>query len=142
MRDLSFDAALRCFQGILALCEFPESLLWTNASSHRLWRRRLFVLVSGQDALHAQAEMTYLSAQARSLGLAFEAVGKTATQTICRIYAPTDETDAQNRFIPKLGLKHVMLSNPLPVVLVQNPVLWRLMCCATTQTLDETDVED
>ncbi len=142
MRDPSFDAALRCFQGILALCELPESLLWTNASFHRVWWRRLFVFVACQEALRAQAELTYLSAQARSLGVAFEAMGETSTQTICRIYAPTDEADAQRRYIPKLGLKHVILSNPLPVVLVRNPVLWRLISFVSTQTLEETDVKD
>jgi hypothetical protein len=42
---------------------------------------------------------------ARNVGLAFEAKCKTDRWTICRVYVPVNDLDAQYRMIPQTGLK-------------------------------------
>jgi hypothetical protein len=73
------------------------------------------------------ARVEYETAAAQNIRLAFEGKTKTDRWTICRIYVPVDDEDAQYRMIPRTGVKVSVAVNPPPVVLVESRTWWRIL---------------
>jgi hypothetical protein len=82
---------------------------------------------------HARVE--YDSAIARNVGIAFEGKCKTDRWTICRVYVPVDDVDAQYRMIPQTGVKVTVAVDPPPSVLVETKIWWSILKWITRKAL-------
>jgi hypothetical protein len=110
---------------------YPPNLLWVTPEDVVLERWNgtwtNFVWKGEPNKRQGQARIAYQSAMARNLGIAFEAKCRTDRWTICRVYVPIDDTDAQYRMIPKKGLKQNAVVEPLRAVLVESKARWRML---------------
>ena len=75
----------------------------------------------------AIAGTEYQSAMAGNVGLAVEAICKADRWTICRVNIPADQDEAQRQMIPQKGVKHSVRCAPLPTVLVESSIRWRIL---------------
>lgn len=122
-----FDGTVAEFAQFAVDQGYPNSVLWTSPNFVLIWRRRFFVLVVDPEEQRAQAKSSFDSAIARNLGVAVEALCKTQNMSVCRVYGPTDEADAQSRMISTMGVKMSVAHDPLPTVLVGNRLLWWML---------------
>jgi hypothetical protein len=118
---------------------YPNSVLWTSPNFVVIWRRRFFVLVVDPEEQRTQAKASFDSATARNLGVAVEALCKTQNMSVCRVYGPTDEADAQFRRISTTGIKMSVAVDPLPTVLVGNRLLWWMLKRVNSSTVHPWD---
>jgi len=127
----TFDTAAAAFEKFAHTQDYPPSLLWVKSVDVVLcrWRGMLTNHVWKGDSRerYDRVRAEYQSAMARNVGVAFEAKGKTGMWAICRLYVPADNDDAERRMIPKMGVKHSVASDPLPVVLIESRFLWWLV---------------
>jgi hypothetical protein len=127
----SFEAAMKEFVRFIVGQGFPPNLLWINrtdvVASKRRGRGAEFVWKGDPTQRERQARAEYQRAAARHTGVAFEARSRTKRWTICRVYVPVDDRDAELRMIPKTGAKYSAADRPLPTVLVENGLRWSLL---------------
>src|SRR3989442_1427593 len=116
----SFEDSVADFRRFAVEQDYPPNLLWVKPHDVVLsrWNSRWTNFIWKGDPTERQslARVEYESAIARNIGIAFEGKCKTAGWTICRVYVPVDDEDAQYRLIPKSGLKKSVAVEPLPVV--------------------------
>jgi hypothetical protein len=122
-----FDSAVADFTRFAVSEGYPQALLWVASESVRFWRGRNFVLVRNSEEQRVLAKANFDAAMIRDMGLAIEGRFKTASSTICHLYVPEDDLDAQCRMIPATGVKMLVTENPLPVVLIKNRIVWGIL---------------
>ena len=122
-----FDSVVAEFTRFASGQGYPSTLLWSSPDLLAFWQRWLFVLVLDPEESRLKAKAIYEAAVARKIGVHIEGRCKTQTATICRVYMPNDDLDAQYRMIPKTGVKMTVVVHPLPVVLIRNRMLWRIV---------------
>jgi hypothetical protein len=122
-----FDSAVADFTRFAAGQGYPSTLLWSSPDFWVFWWGRLFVLVLDPEGSRRNAKAIYETAVARNIGVHIEGKCKTQTATICRVYVPNDDLDAQYRMIPKTGVKTTVVVEPLPVVLIRHQILWGIL---------------
>lgn len=52
---------------------------------------------------------------------------KTDRWTICRVFVPLDDNQAERLMIPRTGVKQSAVDDPLSTVLVENKRLWWIL---------------
>ncbi|HSR07029.1 MAG TPA: hypothetical protein VLM42_07760 [Bryobacteraceae bacterium] len=134
-----FDATIAKFAQFASEQGYPNSFLWTSPNFVLIWRRRFFVLIVDPEEQRAQAKASYDSAIARNIGVAVEALCKTQNMSVCRVYGPTDEADAQYRMISTTDVKMSVAVDPLPTVLVGNRLLWWMLKRLKSSTVHSWD---
>jgi hypothetical protein len=130
-----FDSTVEDFIRFATANGYPSALLWTSTDSILLWQGRFFVLVDPEES-KSRAKANFDAAMARNIGISVEGKWKTQNITICRVYVPKDDIDAQYRLIPEKGVKLTVMDDPLPVVLVRSRVLWRLLKLISKRSID------
>ena len=126
---VDFTNATAEFSGFCARHGYPSKLLWVLPEEVLIWRGRIFVLAANPEAQRLKAKSVFDSAISRNVGVVMDGIGKTAAVSICCLYTAKDDADAQNRMIPKVGLKLSVANDPRPVVLVSRRFPWRLLNC-------------
>jgi hypothetical protein len=133
MSTLTFENAESDFQRFAAKQGYPESLLWTRSDELVFWRGRFFVRSGDHRSRRERARALFERGATEKLGIALEAKCKTEQLTICRVFVPADDLDAQYRMIPAKGIKLTVAVNQFPTVLVESGLLfltlrwWRQM---------------
>ena len=122
-----FDPTVAEFVQFAVEQGYPKSVLWTSPDLVLIWRRRFFVLSLDPEEHRVQAKTSFDFAVARTVGVAIEALCKTENMSVCRVYGPTDEADAQIRMISATCIKMSVAVDPLPTVLVGNRLLWWIL---------------
>ncbi|HEY3742801.1 MAG TPA: hypothetical protein VGL53_23305 [Bryobacteraceae bacterium] len=127
----NFDDAAAAFAKFVHTQSYPPFLMWVKQTDVVLfrWRGELrnYVWKGDQRDRYDQARSEYQSAIFNGAGVVFEAKCMAARRTICRVFVPDDAQDAEQRMVPKTGVKYSAATNPLPVVLIQNKFLWRIV---------------
>jgi hypothetical protein len=127
----NFEDAAADFARFAVSQGFPPNLLWVKADNVLLgrWKGRWIYFIWKDDPAKRQqvAKAEYESAISRNIGVAFEGKFKTDRWTICRVYVPVNDLDAQYRMIPQTGLKLNVAVEPLPAMLLRNRMLWQLL---------------
>lgn len=72
----------------------------------------------GAEAKRLQAKTIFDAGIERSVGIEIEGKRKTDRWTICRVYVPKDDLEAQHRMIPEQGLKIKVADDPRPTVFI------------------------
>lgn len=133
-----FSAAVSEFTAFVVKQGYPPNLLWVRAA--RLWTESADVVIrpwkrawtnfvwKGDPAERERsARKEYQSAVSRGVGLAFEAHCKTDRWAICRVFVPTDPGEAERLMIPRTGVKHTAVNEPMPTILVERRLWWRIL---------------
>lgn len=127
----NFEDAAGDFARFAVSQGFPPNLLWVTADDVLLGRWNgswIYFILKDDPAKRQQvAKAEYERAISRNIGLAFEGKCKTDRWTICRLYVPVNDLDAQYRMIPQTGLKLNVAVDPLPAILLTSGTLWRLL---------------
>src|ERR1700733_2042666 len=127
----TFEEASADFARFAVNHGFPPNLLWAKEDEVLLgrWHGRWTYFVWKGDPAERQnvAKIEYQNSITRNIGIAFEGRCKADKWTICRLYVPTDDQDAQYRLIPQTGVKQSVVNEPLPAILVVNTALWRFL---------------
>lgn len=127
----TFEDAAADFARFAMSQGFPPNLLWVKADDVLLgrWNGRwiYFIWKGGPAKRQELAKTEYESAIRRNIGLAFEGKCKTDRWTICHVYVPVNDLDAQYRMIPQTGLKLNVAVDPLPAILLESRTLWRIL---------------
>jgi hypothetical protein len=123
----TFEDAANDFARFAESQGFPVRLLWITSEDIVFWRGRYFVLIGDADTRRLQARAQFDMGIARGVGISLEGKCKANAWTICRVFVPHDDQDAQYRMIPKTGVKMSVAVNPKPAVLVKSSVLFGLL---------------
>jgi len=123
----TFEDAADDFARLAEQQGFPTRLLWITSTDIVFWRGRYFVFRGDADTRWQQAKARFETGIARSIGIELEGKCKTGGWTICRVYVPEDDTDAQYRMIPEHGIKMKVSVHPMPAVLVGSRVMFELL---------------
>ena len=106
----------------------PPNLLWVKPRDVVLAFRKgswtYFVWNGDATERKNLARAEYESTVNLNIGIAIEGRCKTDRWTICRVYVPVDGDDAAYRMIPQTGVKHSVVDDPLPAVLVESKIWW------------------
>jgi hypothetical protein len=133
----TFEEASSDFARFAVSQGFPPNLLWVKKDDLLLgrWHGRWTYFVWRGDPAKRQnvAKIEYENSITRNIGIAFEGKCKTDRWTVCRVYVPLDDEDAQYRMIPRTGVKQSVIVDSLPAILVVNRV---------TVAISEMDIED
>jgi hypothetical protein len=106
---------------------YPSTLLWALPDGVLIWRRRFLVLATDPEAQILQAKAVFNFASARNVGIAIEGKCRTSTLTICWLYVPKNDIEAQCLMIPETGVKMSVAIDPPPVTLIKSNFLWRIL---------------
>ncbi|MBN8733741.1 MAG: hypothetical protein J0L64_24615 [Acidobacteria bacterium] len=124
----SFDIAKEKFVDFLVNQGFPPRLLWVQPDDVvlREWKgaATLFVRKGDHNQRESDARQEFQSAAERGVGLALEASCKTGDWTICSIFVPENNDQAERLMVPRQGVKLSVAINPPPTVLVEHKWLW------------------
>jgi hypothetical protein len=127
----TFEDSAADFARFAVKQDYPPNLLWVKPTDVVLakWNRRWTYFVWKGDPTKRQdrAKLEYDAAIAGNVGIAFEGKCKTDRWTICRIYVPVDDVDAQRRMIPQTGVKKVVAVEPLATVLMESKIWWSIL---------------
>ncbi len=86
-----------------------------------------YFIPSGAPSEREQrARSDYQEAVSAKRGVAFEAHSATSEWTVCRLFVPSDEDEAERLMIPASGIKYSAAQAPLPVILVE-PEQWNYL---------------
>jgi hypothetical protein len=122
----SFDTAVTRFRAFLVPQNYPPNLLWLKPDDIMFWCLRYFFWKGDSSERASHARIEYDKAVVRNLGIEFQAQCKTARWTICRVYVPKDDVDAEYRMIPKAGAKLSAANDPKPATEIDSPIQWRI----------------
>jgi hypothetical protein len=110
---------------------YPLNLLWVTQADVVLlrWMRTwtYFVWKGEPNKRQGEVRIVYQNAMARNVGLTFEAKCKTDRWTICRVYVPENDIDAQYRMIPDHGVKMNVATDPKPTMFIRSRLLFRFL---------------
>jgi hypothetical protein len=124
----SFESIAAAFSRFAVSQGCQPNLLWVKSEDvvfgRWLGRWVHFVWKGDPGDRLRMAQIGFESAMARKIGVAFEAKCRTDRWTICRVYVPADDRDAQQRLIPQAGVKQNIALEPLPAILVESKALW------------------
>lgn len=123
----SFETAVTNFRRFLVQQDYPPNLLWLTPDDIVFWGMRYFFWKGEPSARSSQAKSYYESGMARNNGIELQAHCKTERWTICRVYVPEDQLDAECRMIPKIGVKTAAAVDPKPAVEIGNMIQWRIL---------------
>jgi len=125
---VSFESAAAEFLRFAVSEGYPRELLWVKTEDVLLgrWLGQFRYFVWQGDPIKRQgiAQIEYENALKREMGMIFEAKCRTDRWTICHLYVPLDDEDAQHRLVPKVGVKQKAAVEPLSTVLVRNRMWW------------------
>jgi hypothetical protein len=93
---------------------------WNGACTYFVWK-------GNPSDRERNARRDYQRAKSHDVGLALEARCKTARWAICRVFVPGDKDQAERLMIPRTGVKHSAVENPLPAVLVESKWFWWIL---------------
>ena len=141
MSTPTFDVAESDFQHFAVQEGFPATLLWTTPDELVFWRRRIWVLVGKQEGRRERAKAAFDRGAVRNLGIMIHGKCKMDRFTICRVYAPEDQTDAEYRMIPQVGVKLLLALNEFPTVLVPSRVIFDALKWWRKRTFGRPDWE-
>ncbi|WP_321473900.1 hypothetical protein [uncultured Paludibaculum sp.] len=123
-----FYDAVAEFTAFVVKQGYPPSLLWVKSSDVVIdkWSGAwtCFVWKGNPSDRERSARRDYQSAVSRDVGVALEAHCKTNRWAICRVFVPLDEDQAERLMIPRTGVKHSAVDDPLSAVLVENKWWW------------------
>ena len=106
---------------------FPPRLLWIASDDLVFWRGRYFVFNGDTDTRRLEAKARFDEGIARGVGIELEGKCKANGWTICRVYVPEDNIDAQCRMIPQQGVKMKVAVDSKPTVLVWSRPIFQLL---------------
>ena len=141
MSTPTFDVAESDFQRFAVKEGYPATLLWTTPDELVFWRRRIWVLVGKQEGRRERAKAAFDRGAVRNVGILIQGKCKTDRFTICRVYAPEDQTDAEYRMIPQVGVKLLLALNEFPTVLVPSKVIFNALKWWRKRTFGRPDWE-
>jgi len=130
----TFEEATNDFTRFAEQQGYPARLLWITPADIVFWGGRYFVLLGDADTRRLQAKAKFETGIAHSVGIELEGKCKTDNWTICRVYVPEDDFDAQYRMIPEQGVKMKVSVDPRPTVLVGSRALFQLLRWWTKKT--------
>src|SRR5205809_337004 len=135
----TFEDSAANFARFAVKQDYPPNLLWVKPADvvHAFWNKRWTYFIWKGDPTERQdrAKVEYDTAIAQNVGIAFEGRCKTERWTVCRLYVPYDDEDAQHRMIPQTGVKLTVTVEPLPTVLVESKIRWSILKWITRKTL-------
>jgi hypothetical protein len=130
----TFEEATNDFARFAEQQGYPARLLWITSADIVFWRGRCFVLLGDADTRRLQAKVRFEVGIARSVGMEFEGWCKADGWTICRVYVPDDDIDAQYRMILEPGVKMKVSVDFPPTRLVASRALFQLLKLWTKKT--------
>lgn len=122
-----FETAVERFKKFLVQQHYPPNLLWLRPEDVVFWCLRYYFRKSDPSDDVALAKAEFESAIARNVGVALQAECKTVRWSLCRVYVPEDDLDAERRMIPKTGVKISATADPKPAIEVCGRIQWRLL---------------
>ena len=126
-RVTTFNEAATDFAKFAADQGFPAHFLWITAEDIVFWKGHYFVLRGDPAQREVEARERFNEGLARTVGIELEGKSKADGWTICRVYVPEDDIDAQYRMIPQQGVKMSIPTDPKPTVLLKNRPLFQLI---------------
>lgn len=126
-----FSAAVSEFTTFVVKQGYPPNLLWVKSADVVLhkWNGAWTYFVWKGDPSEGErsARKDYQSAVSRDVSVALEAHCRTDRWAICRVFVPVDENQAERLMIPQTGVKHSAVNEPLPTILVERKLWWRIL---------------
>lgn len=122
-----FETAVGNFRAFLVQQDYPPNLLWLSPDDVVFWGLRYFFWKGDPTERTSLAKAEFESAMAHNIGIALQAECKTERWTICRVYVPQDEIDAECRMIPTTGVKLAATVGPKPAREICSRIQWRLL---------------